>query len=351
MKEIGSEFPDYPKEFGKNSYFDLIKGEKRYILSGRTALACVAADMIEKHNIRCVALPAYCCASMVYPFYNKGIKVVFYNNVIAPETEAVFNQADAVLVMDYFGFSRPITCEIAGLCKSMNKLLIVDATQTAFSRLPHYDMADYIIVSHRKWTDSLSASMYCREGFCISECTASCKEYINIWRSAAKEKAEFLSSGEGDKQHFLDLYGKANRMLVTNYENMSAQPEEIEHFENLDSDELRRKRRENAGFLLNGLTEIEDRRLSVPFKYMKKEDCPLFVPVLVDRNIRIKLRQILREHDIYCPMHWAVDTNYPHCTTLFHETELSLICDQRYEIADMQRELDVFTKALKQVPD
>ena len=349
MNEIGSEFSNGVSEPGINRYCQLIDAEKRCVLSGRTALSCIASDMREKHNIRCVALPSYCCASMVYPFYNKEIDVVFYDNIISTHTEEVFSRADAVLVMDYFGFSRTVTYELAGLSKSLNKVLIVDATQTAFSRLPHYELANYIIVSHRKWTDSLSASMYCRDGFSIPGCTASCNEYADLWRCAAKEKAEYLSSGSGDKQHFLDLYGKANHMLVKNYENMSARSEEAEHFENLDSDRLRRRRRANAEVLLNGLAQINDRRFSLPFTELKKEDCPLFVPVLVERNIRQKLREILREQSIYCPMHWPVDLNYPHCTTVFHETELSLICDQRYGPADMQRELDTFAAALNQI--
>lgn len=45
--------------------------------------------------------------------------------------------------------------------------MIVDATQTAFSRLATYPLADYIFVSYRKWTDCLCAAVYAKKGFSI----------------------------------------------------------------------------------------------------------------------------------------------------------------------------------------
>lgn len=47
------------------------------------------------------------------------------------------------------------------------KILIVDATQTAFSRLATYPLADYIFVSYRKWTDCLCAAVYAKKDFLL----------------------------------------------------------------------------------------------------------------------------------------------------------------------------------------
>ena len=100
MYEIGSEFHERTTQIGINKYTNLIDIEKRYVISGRTAIAYIIKDILSYSIFRKVALPAYCCASMVEPFISKGIEVVFYG--IRLNYEKIFEQVEAVLVMDYF---------------------------------------------------------------------------------------------------------------------------------------------------------------------------------------------------------------------------------------------------------
>lgn len=106
----------------------------------------------------------------------------------------------------------------------------------------------------------------------------------------------------------------------------SATQSEIERFENVDSDFLRMKRRENAVILINALSE----RLTLPYTVIQEEDCPLHVPVLIPESERSHIRKKLIENGIYCPCHWPIDEKYPYQKTTYHVEELSLICDQRY---------------------
>jgi len=74
--EIGSEFWDMPIAGNKNTLF---VESAQWFLSGRSALTAIIR-IIKKNNkdIHTVAMPSWCCASMVVPFLREGIKVHYY---------------------------------------------------------------------------------------------------------------------------------------------------------------------------------------------------------------------------------------------------------------------------------
>lgn len=350
MFEIGSDFSEGSTKSGTNRYINLIDSEKRYVLSGRTAITHIVEDILSYSKFRRVALPEYCCASMIIPFYSKGIEVLFYSS--HSKYEELFDNVEAVLVMDYFGIESDYTLKIAKTCKIKDKLLIVDATQTAFSRLETYNWADYILVSYRKWTDCLCAAVYSKRGFVIKSPKQSNDEYIKSWRKASNMKKEYLLYNQGTKIEFLKLYKIANRLLSEKYNECVAPSNEIEKFETIDSDYLRMSRRSNAAVLMRKIREIiYPKRNDIQFMYkrMNKEDCPLFVPILIEAKRRDEIRQRLIDRTIYCPVHWPIDRRYPYTETRFHENEISLICDQRYDERDMLREVDEVKQAIGNV--
>ncbi len=318
MIEIGSEFMMDSYKTGINQYKSLVNYPKRYVLSGRTGLYLVAEELLLR-SISSIALPAYCCGSMVAPFYHAGLEIEFYN-------EAVIPRAEAILIMDYFGFISDHSLSLAEKCRLKGKTIIVDATQTAFSRSEIYNKADFIVASYRKWFDCLCAAVYSQHGFSVKEYNKEAVKYIEVWREAARQKREYVTTGKGNKQTFLNLYSKANEMLAKDYMGYSATQSEVECFEKVDSDFLRMKRRENAFILINALSE----RVNLPYTVIREEDCPLHVPVLLPEDERLGIRKKLIENGIYCPCHWPIDEEYPYEKTSYHAEELSLICDQRY---------------------
>ena len=101
-----------------------------------------------------------------------------------------------------------------------------------------------------------------------------------------------------------------------------------------DFADMRRKRRENAKYLhdhLKGVRFIGE---------LTENVMPLFVPVFFETTEqRNAVRKKLIEAQIYCPIHWPKNqliTSEMQVNRVF-DTELSLICDQRYDITDMQR--------------
>ena len=97
---------------------------------------------------------------------------------------------------------------------------------------------------------------------------------------------------------------------------------------------MRHKRRENAKYLhehLKGVRFIDE---------LTDNAVPLLVPVFFDSSEqRNAVRKKLIEAQIYCPIHWPKPAQIPAelKSNKIYDTELSLICDQRYDLADMQR--------------
>ena len=328
LKEIGSEFMADSYQKGVNRYRILCDRQfrRRYVLSGRTGLYMIAQELLAQ-GIADVALPAYCCASMVAPFVRAGVRVQFYE-------ETVPCDAKAVLVMDYFGYLREETVAFAQACKEQGKIVIVDATQTAFSRSETYDLADYVVVSYRKWFDCLCAEVYSKQEFLTPEFVLQEGRFTNYWRSAARLKRVYCVTGEGDKARFLAMYRIANEQLAKDYIGYGAGGGEVQCLWMVDSDDLRNRRRANAQYLIDALRG----KVELLFDEMGPEDCPLHVPILVPAALRDGLRQALTEQAVYCPAHWPIDPNYPHKKTALHDTEISLVCDQRYSLSDMERQ-------------
>ena len=76
MREIGSEFWDVPTCDDRNFLFP--NGTK-WFLSGRSALKAIIADIQQgDKQVNSISLPSWCCDSIIRPFLEEGIDVVFY---------------------------------------------------------------------------------------------------------------------------------------------------------------------------------------------------------------------------------------------------------------------------------
>ena len=98
----------------------------------------------------------------------------------------------------------------------------------------------------------------------------------------------------------------------------------------------RRIRQENARVLYEGLGN----RVKFMFP-VENMDCPLFVPILLPN--RNEVRAHLTKNEIYCPVHWPKPEG---CDSNIYDLELSLICDQRYGIEDMERIVSVIKEVV-----
>lgn len=347
LPELGSEFWDAPQ---RESAAPLPDAQIQYVLSGRTALELVARDLIAERNIRSVCLPAYCCDSMLSPFQRAELELRFYD--VVPSADGVQrllpenHGCDAVLLLNYFGFSQPETAALARREQMRGTAVILDRVQSLYSASDAVQYADYTVTSWRKWFFSCAAAATKQSGaWTVTPTRPANARYVSLRREAAARKAAYLQTGAGGKQAFLDAFAQAEALLDAYFSDCAADAASVDALRRLDEAFLKRQRRENARVIYQALDAMDDDRIRPLFPRMGEGDVPLFVPVMVDAELRGELRSFLIQNQVYCPVHWP-DAQTGGGAALYAQ-ELSLLCDQRYTAADMEREMQLIKEFFK----
>ena len=333
MREIGSEFWGY-HVFDN----DAERVNEACLLSGRTALRFIVDDILTEKMAKKALLPSYCCDSMMQPFWDAGLTVQFYQVDCSGVRYPYDNDADIVLLIDFFGYQIDENREIAQYEKQRGKSVIYDATHKINGNELVAQWADYSFCSYRKW-------FYCNYAKAFKHCGSFYKRddlvvhdsYVALRDAAAQEKQRYFEGDPVDKESFLSKYRAAEKLLEEDYRGYVGFPVLF------DLDEIVRKRRENAAYIIERLKSIPEVQLWR--ENLKNTDVPMFVPVLVVPGVRGELRKYLISKSIYCPIHWP-QTNCQQNNVLY-DMELSLICDQRYNNEDMKYVVDSVVEFFK----
>ena len=329
MKEIGSEFWNIHTIEKANTFF---QKETQWFLSGRSALQSIICELKGKNT---VALPSWCCNSMVKPFIDAGMVVRFYpvyfqQNNIAQEIDFT---CDMLFLMDYFGY----TSESPDL-SNYSGIVIRDVTHSLFSQT--YTDADYYFGSLRKWCGFWTGGFaWAKDGHQFEITSGDDKGYTLLRRRAMELKSCYINGlpdKNGNKVNdkgYLSVFDEAEELLEVMGVAVAAE-RDIEYAQKLDVNFIKKQRRKNAEVLMQAFAE------QLIFPSLKETDCPMFVPILVPGGKRNALRRFLIDHEIYCPVHWPVSPYHKlqkGPETDLYDNELSLVCDQRYTEQDMFR--------------
>ena len=327
MREIGSEFwlEREPAAISKDR-------NGSYVLSGRTAIDLIIQDIVKSKPVYSAYLPAWCCDSMVDPFLKRGIQVELYDMIFDGKLHYHVDtdkQTDIFYVSNYFGYETTLDSEIVHQFKERGVTLIYDRTHSFLMGNEDIE-ADYSFASIRKWMGVVSGAVV--KG--LDDCYLKPYPHLACKEQAMRMKKTFIEGDETvDKQTFLNLYSKFGHHLVEDYQNYEMDGLSLAIYQSEDIEAMRDNRRENAKYLHEHL------KLSILAELTNKS-VPLFVPVFFETTEqRNAVRKKLIDAQIYCPIHWLKNkliTPEMSVNQIF-DTELSLICDQRYTITDMQR--------------
>lgn len=318
--EIGSEFWSVQVKDVPNHFFPK---NTQWFLSGRSALTYILKDIIKKSTVHTVALPSWCCESMIIPFLKAGLKVYFYpvyffGGQLVQEPDLT---CDVILVMDYFGYASSRDYS------SYPGTVIRDLTHSIFSGF-HQD-ADYYFGSLRKWSGFLTGGFAWGEQLLPANILVPDRDYVHLRQQAMLQKKMYMEGKCTDKV-YLRMFGNAEERLDTIHAVQGADDTDIANASMLDIEYIKKRRRENATVLLNSIREM------AVFPEPKDSDCPLFVPIYLKE--RDKLKKHLIQNHVYCPVHWPVSQYHSlekKCQELY-DREISLVCDQRYSAQDME---------------
>lgn len=342
--EIGGEFwnipqTEKPPHQGIKLEKSLFPESTSWFLSGRAALSCIIDDIRKTRPFRSVALPSWCCHSMIEPFLQRGVSVRFYpvypdaSGGLVQGLSEVF-ECDALVLMEYFGYKR------STIFSGFSGITIRDTTHSLFCS-PCND-TDYTFGSLRKWAGFWTGGYaWKREGqFAPPNVLSTDEKYVHLRQIAMDEKRAYLQGERKEKKH-LQLFAEAEAYLDAGIFAGAAE-RDVTAAQHIDVDTLRYRRRENAVALLEAMKPY------ALFPELETEDCPLFVPVLIPNEHRNALRQSLINEEIYCPIHWPISSQHTLTkqTARLYEEELSLVCDQRYDLSDMERFVKVLRKYL-----
>lgn len=352
QKEIGSEFwtgctpvannMDYsmrPRAIYDNHLYQMVE-----TLSGRTALEHIVEILVNQGK-KSAYLPAFCCHTMIEPFLTHGMDVSFYDVLL---TEKGLHRLvdenhyfDSILLLDYFGHTDTETFEIALREKSKGIATIYDATHSLYSDVNYYPY-DFIYGSYRKWVNINCGFLAWKEpvlGECITQ-NSSDGEAFPMMRSMLFDlKASYINRGDASKNEFLPLVNDSESVLEEQYHHRMPDKRSIEVLKHTNAEFLKKARRQNALFLTEAINSMDDDRIRCINTTINDLDTPLFIAVSVAVEDRDNLRKHLIANQIYCPVHWPMTNIHP-CelgSRFLFDSELSLVCDQRYGLDDMKR--------------
>ena len=343
IQEIGSEFWIEQEPDRLSSERDGV-----YAISGRTAIDLILQEILRKRPVRRVYMPAWCCDSMLAPFLAHGIEVKFYDvsfgtrnstndhelsiNYSLSNTDET-DSTDVLYLTDYFGYENTLPIETVRRFKEQGAIILYDRTHSFLMEDEEYqELADYHFASIRKWMGVVGGAVVygLTEKPILKECP-----YASIKEKAMREKFQYL---EGDisivKDDFLKAFGEFGHHLAEDYQNYEMDNLSYALYKQEDLKKMAAKRKENAVYLHENLKGV---------KYIGRltdKAVPLFVPIFFkSKEKRDEVRKTLIDNQIYCPVHWPKPQQIPadFAVNQIVDTELSVICDQRYGLADMER--------------
>ena len=347
MREIGSEFwleRKVPEPVEGPSL--LSKDEdKCFVLSGRTAIDLIIQDILKTRKIQNVYMPAWCCDSMLAPFVARGIDIKFYDISLAESADTAEILCDfcdfrenIFYVTNYFGYENTLPVETVKKFKERGSIVLYDRTHSfLMENDPYLALADYSFASIRKWMGVIGGAMV--NG--VKDCQLKPYPHLECKEQAMRMKKAFIEGDTSiDKQDFLNLYSEFGHHLAEDYQNYEMDDLSYALYKTEDMSAMRRKRRENAKYLHENLQGVKF------IGELTENVVPLFVPVFFETTEqRDAVRKKLIEAQIYCPIHWPKPAQIPADfeANKIYDTELSLICDQRYDLADMERMVTLVT--------
>ena len=322
-----------------------------YAISGRTAIDLILQDILLRRSVKSVAMPAWCCDSMVSPFLAHGIEVKFYEGfkfqdsgfrlrILATcgtsdqgRAEELENcHTDIFYLTNYFGYENTLPLETVKAVREKGSVILYDRTHSFLMEDEEYqEIADYHFASIRKWMGVVGGAVVngLSEEPTLKECP-----YAFIKEAAMKEKFQDL---QGDtsvvKGKFLKAFGKFGHHLVEDYKDYEMDDLSYALYKQEDLKAMAKRRRENAAYLHKHLKGVKF------LGELTDGAVPLFVPVFFEsKEQRDDIRKKLIEKNIYCPVPWPKPQQIPagFAVNEIYDTELSLICDQRYGIEDMK---------------
>lgn len=294
-----------------------------------------------------VWLPSYLCGVMVQAVSEApGQSAIRFYEVEADlalsSTDWLggVQRGDLVVLIDYFGF--PLDATIATGARRRGAWILEDACQALLSA----DVgrhSDFVIYSPRKFLGVPDGGILIDNAEALPSDVESNPPPARWWLQALEAtvlRREFDQCG-GDRRWF-ELFQEADANGPIGSYSMS-ELSRLLLVHSFDYASICQERIQNYEALGQSLGEF------AVFPELPAGVVPLGFPIRLSERDRV--RQVLFGHNIYPPVHWPIHGVVPERFRASHHLAgeiLTLVCDQRYSVEDMERMAHIVRTELSQ---
>lgn len=305
--------------------------------SGRAALFQILRYCRQSLGTRIIWIPEYVCDSVVDAACQSALEIMTYpiSDAMQMETD-VLRKFDvknaAILIVNYFGLTDTESQKQYIRATYPETIIIEDDVQAYYAYQKPLGAEHFKFTSLRKWfavpDGGLVKTQYPMPIATEENTFAATK----LAGAALKRIREYLKHDEV----YLEMLQQGEELIDANLESsMSDIAQRL--IATVDTNQTAQQRLRNVRVLREGLKRIPQVKELIEYK---EDAVPLFIPIYV--NNRDEVRRAMFEAEIFCPVHWP-NLQTAHAQALAQH-ELSLIIDQRYYEADMNRIVELIEK-------
>ena len=334
---IGGEFEiRWSDLYAQSKRWTLGQDEYAYA-SGRAALFQILRYCHQSLRTCTILLPEYVCDSVVDAARQSALEVKTYpiTDAMQMDTDALRNlvaKNTAILIVNDFGLTDTESQKQYLRDTYPDAIIIEDDVQAYYAYQKPLGTEYFKFTSLRKWfavpDGGLVKTKYPMPNATKENTFAATK----LAGAALKHIRECLNRDE----LYLEMLQRGEELIDANLDSsMSDIAQRL--MATIDTEQIAQQRLRNAHVLRERLKHIP---LVKELMEQSEDAVPLFIPIYV--NNRDEVRRAMFDAGIYCPVHWP-NQQTAHAQALAKH-ELSLIIDQRYNEADMNRIVEIIEK-------
>ncbi len=307
-----------------------LKEENIFMHNGRSAIYTIIKTLKPDN----VWLPDYLCETVLNAAKLACENIKFYkitDDISVESTNWIeeIKNTDIVILIEYFGF--PIRAEVIENIKIKKAKIIIDGAHSLLSNF-NREKCDFVVYSPRKLVETPNGAIIetDNEEFrsAINLNKISFENLYNIYYAYQRRNIDFKS---GEAEWFADYKVSEQSQQIGEYKIDDFSYSILIH--GINYQKVADIRRKNFLFLLNELKDI------AIFKQLPNNVVPLGFPVKMKN--REKIQKVLYSNKIYPPVHWPVTQSARKYNQKLEEQELTLLCDQRYDIQDIEKMINL----------
>ena len=349
-KDIGSIFPLSDDVLGwAESEHIRYTDDRLYYSLCREALFDIARAL--KNTSRPVLIPAYTCQTVITPFEETGWRCEYYSidEDLRIRTDSLLCSVDKfhpslIVVHPFFGMDlNEEEIKTLSMIKGSGVEILLDLTQCLFSK-KHYSFASFIVASYRKWMP-IPDGGYLRlfsDKVKIVQPETENSDFTEAEKAAMYLRGQYFGNRE---QRTKDISIRLSKMADNIAESNIAPHKMSQVAYNLmmreDFELIQKNRFENYAYLFQNV--LGSYKIAKVCKNYNNVSCaPLYFTIYVQD--RPALQRRLAQDAIYAPVIWPVEDDrvlIDDEVKYIYEHLLAIPCDQRYDVKDMQRAVDI----------